>query len=84
MFRVKSCPRCAGDLYLQNSTGIYEWTCEQCGHSSPACVTTSTQPSNAELKDLRFDNAADADLRADPSNAGRTKAPARRQAGLSA
>jgi hypothetical protein len=82
VFRVKSCPRCVGDLYLDNLTGFHEWTCLQCGHRSPACVTTSAPPSKAELKARRFDTAADADLRVHPLNIERTKAPARPQVGV--
>jgi hypothetical protein len=82
VFRVKSCPRCVGDLYLENLTGVHEWTCLQCGHSLSACVTTSAPPSKAEFKALRFDKAADDDLRHDRSSVQWTKAPARPQVGL--
>jgi hypothetical protein len=82
VFRVKSCPRCVGDLFLENLTGVHEWTCLQCGHSSPAFVTASGPPSKAEVRALRFDTAADDDLRRDHSNVERTKAPVRPQVGL--
>ena len=82
MFRVKSCSRCVGDLYLENVTGVHEWTCLQCGHRSPAWVTNLAPPSKAELKARLFDNAADDDLRGDPLSIERTKATARPQPGL--
>jgi hypothetical protein len=82
VFRVKSCSRCVGDLYLENLTGVHEWTCLQCGHRSPAWVTTSVAPSKAEVKARRFDSAADDDLMRDPSNVERTKAPAKPQISL--
>lgn len=82
MFQVKSCPRCVGDLYLQNLTGVHEWTCLHCGHSLPACVTTSAPPSFAEFRARRFDAATDDDLRRDPLHVERTLAPARPEVGL--
>jgi hypothetical protein len=82
VFRVKSCPRCVGDLYLENLTGVHEWTCLQCGHRSPACVTTSAAPSKAEFKARRFDTAADADLMSGTTDEALRKATAKPQIGL--
>lgn len=62
VFRVKSCPRCVGDLFLERVDGVHEWACLQCGHRSSAYVTTTAPPSKADLKARRFDRAADDDL----------------------
>lgn len=62
VFRVKSCPRCVGDLFLERVDGVHEWACLQCGHRSSAYVTTTAPPSKADLKARRFDRATDDDL----------------------
>lgn len=33
-FRVRACPRCGGDAYLE-AAGDNEWRCLQCGRSVP-------------------------------------------------
>lgn len=64
MFRVRSCPRCVGDLFLEEGDCVREWVCLQCGHraSTSLMVAPGLLPSGAQLKDRCFDRAADRDL----------------------
>lgn len=36
MILLKSCPRCAGDLVLEDMPGEADFVCLQCGYRTPA------------------------------------------------
>ncbi len=73
MLRIKSCPRCVGDMFLESSPDGPEWVCVQCGHRHDAArsaLTASPAPprfsptgrSQTDGWDMRFGRAMDRDL----------------------
>ncbi len=90
MLRIKCCPKCVGDLFLENGLDGQEWLCVQCGYRTEVVVTSWVRPVHRrepagrgrslvlEGFDVRFNRAADRDLgwidQACPGGLGRSGA----------
>jgi ribosomal protein S27AE len=49
MKQLKRCPRCGGNLFLSNESGVPEWACLQCARTYPAVVTREGVAVAAEI-----------------------------------